>query len=110
MQIRIYVDLTIIPAQTSVQWNVPVPPGNWRVLSLVALATEAGMVGNMPVNVVSSNVQTMIIENQIEKVFASDNGVPHPMIVGGIPLTIFAQRNAPGQQALVKITLTLEQV
>jgi hypothetical protein len=80
MEIRLFEDLNLgpaVPPNTWINGTLPVPPGNWRVASLIAVASIE------PGNLVTRDVDTMVSLNQQERLKATENGTPSPSFRAG---------------------------
>jgi hypothetical protein len=106
MEVRLFADLNILPTMPPETWTngtIPVPAGNWRVESLMAVACLE------PGNLATRDVETMIELNEQVRLRATENGTPQPIISGGLPLTVSVRKKAPMGAVFVRIVLTLEQ-
>lgn len=100
MEIRIFFDINIPANMTAVFQDVQVPAGNWRVVSLMALASVGG--------VVTRDVETVITLNQAERLKATEEGTPEPFISGGV-LRATATKKISLGAVFVRVIITLEQ-
>jgi hypothetical protein len=101
MEIRIYDDINIPANFTSAFADVQIPAGNWRVVSLMALASVAG--------VVTRDIDTMITLAQADRLRATESGAVEPIISGGV-LRATATKKVPLGAALVRVIISLEQI
>jgi hypothetical protein len=109
MKMRIYDDIAI-PANLTSNWrDVPVPQGNWRVVSLVALASVATNTVGVPGGVVTSDVETVIALNEADRLTATEEGAIEPIISGGVMLRATASKKISLGDVYVRVIITLEQ-
>jgi len=102
MRIRIYNDISI-PANANFAFrDVAIPQGNWRIASLMALASLAG-------GAVTSDVETMITLNEADRLRATEAGSVEPFIFGGVMLRATATKKISLGDVFVRVIITLEQ-
>jgi hypothetical protein len=102
MQIRLYENIRIPANAPSGSAEINIPQGNWRVVSLVAVATVAG-------NVVTTDVETVLTTlNQVDRLRATESGAVQLFIFGG-PLVTTATKKVALADVLVFVIITLEQ-
>jgi hypothetical protein len=82
--------------------DVQVPAGTWRVVSLIALAMVAG-------NVETTDVETVVALNQVERLRASESGSLQAFVVGGAPMRTTATKKIALADVLVRVIIKLEQ-
>jgi hypothetical protein len=101
MEIRVYVDINIPVNMQAGFVDVPIPAGNWRVVSLMALASVG--------NVVTKDVETMVTLNEAIRLGATESGAVEPFISGGVMMRVTATKKLPLGAAFVRVIVTLEQ-
>jgi len=100
MEIRMYVDINIPPTVPAAFADIQIPAGNWRVVSLMALASVSGAV--------TRDVETMVALNQAERLRATEDGRAEPFISGGV-LRATATKKLSLGAVFVRVVITLEQ-
>jgi hypothetical protein len=101
MEIRIYDDINLQANVPSAFADVQIPAGNWRVVSILALAQVGGQV--------TRDIETLITLNQADRLRATESGAVEPFISGGI-LRATATKKVPLGAAFVRVIITLEQI
>ena len=102
MAILLFNDIRIAATQNSAALQVPVPPGNWRVVSFIAYAIVAN-------NVETTDVETTLAVNEVERLRASESGSLQAFIAGPVTLTITAIKKVALADVLVRVIIKLEQ-
>ena len=100
---RIYAQINLLPA-TNAGVGVPVdfsvPPGDWRVVSVMAFASVGG--------VVTPDVETIITSNPEFRLRATESGTPETLISGGT-LRGDGHKKRPMGAVYVLVIATLQQ-
>ena len=102
MAILIFEDIRIPANANSAFADVQVPPGNWRVVSLIALAVVAG-------NTETTDVETVVALNQVERLSASESGSLQAFVVGGAPMRTTATKKIALADVLVRVIVRLDE-
>jgi len=102
MRIRIYDDITVPANANAGVRDVAIPQGNWRIVSVMALANLAG-------GTVTSDVEAMITLNETDRLRATDTGSVGPFIFGGVLSRATATKKISLGDVFVRVIITLEQ-
>lgn len=109
MRIYLFQDIGIAANANGNSAQVAVPPGNWFVVSFLALASEPTVLSGVSANVVTTGVETLVGLNEVERLRATENGTTQALVVGPVSLAINASKKIALGQVLVRVVLTLEQ-
>jgi hypothetical protein len=98
--IRLYADINVPPNVPGAYADLQVPQGNWRIVSIMAFATIAG--------IVTTDIDTTVTSNPEFQLKASESGSVEPLFIGGALRATATKKKILGG-ALVRVIVTLQQ-
>jgi hypothetical protein len=99
--IRIYNDINIAAASTGAYADLAIPAGNWRIVSIIAYASQGF--------VVTTDVDTIITSNPEFQLRATESGAVETFISGGALRATATKKKAGIGAVFVRVIATLQQ-